>query len=906
MRVLQAVLITVAIALVVIAIVIYVFRRRYSQGRFAFFAFGALVTLFASYVSSLYTGQFVWAGLDAIARRVGLTIESREPTGIEQLSVFLGFVILALLAGWIFRSWSLREGHLTANERSAIIGQAHLSLPTAALMEIARIVGRGEGADQPTIDVSDTSGPGDLASSPRASFRYRALELVRLTNSSLDFATASDNEWDDNIQAWVGVDKPSGQTVLVLPREGKADYAAIGATCREAPYPNLLRSIVVNRVDGGASSQDEMVVAKDVPTLLDEIANLDDYRHRVRAHVTRKRLPGSLLTLRDVYVNPTLLDAEGKESDLRSIVSDWVRSDSSEQLALLGGFGRGKSSAAIKFAFEALDDPSLAAGRIPIVVELRGLSPRDLDPAQLLAAWATDLDIHPRALFELHLAGRLLIIFDGFDEMALVGDQRLRLNHFRSLWRFAHQDAKIIFTGRPNFFFDTAELESALRTVSMLNAEHRCVVYRLAPFDLEQARQALQPYDDGAATDLADLMSADEQLGDLLARPSMLHVAGLLWERGKIDRDSLDLGSYEIMNLFVESQYTRQQDKVEDGRDFMLLSSPERGFFMRAVAVYMVRFRLPNQIGSNDLKDLVRELALAMPGGLEGVEFDKPLIDRMEDTDLLIDSIVTDVRSAGLLTDDSARADALQFGHKSYMEFEAANTLVQALSSADPAALMLLKRFGPRQLIETYLPDESIGYIADFVRRHSEPALVVRNMIRVQRSLLGRMSGILILSGMFNLLRPKLPVLRRVRAFTSRMPIGKTQTRLLAISMLAAASTFLLDSSSSREDGSLNVWFLALMYGLLIAAVGTDPGLRRRFFRLSKMFAISSPESSVPDRFVHPQRRQSEFFVHLLTVARFEVADLVTLLPLLGLWPKQRLSRHWATVIEDFERGSAA
>ena len=67
---------------------------------------------------------------------------------------------------------------------------------------------------------------------------------------------------------------------------------------------------------------------------------------------------------------------------------------------------------------------------------------------------------------KLAMAGRLCLIFDGFDEMSGVADIESRINHFRALWRFFYPSAKILITGRPNFFLDDKELITALGIAS--------------------------------------------------------------------------------------------------------------------------------------------------------------------------------------------------------------------------------------------------------------------------------------------------------------------------------------------------------------------------------------------------------------------------------------------------------
>jgi hypothetical protein len=54
---------------------------------------------------------------------------------------------------------------------------------------------------------------------------------------------------------------------------------------------------------------------------------------------------------------------------------------------------------------------------------------------------------------KLLVAGKLLIIFDGFDEMANVADIKSRVEHFRSLWQFSYPKTKNYYLPGDVIFF---------------------------------------------------------------------------------------------------------------------------------------------------------------------------------------------------------------------------------------------------------------------------------------------------------------------------------------------------------------------------------------------------------------------------------------------------------------------
>ncbi|MBK7222591.1 MAG: hypothetical protein IPH94_15125 [Saprospiraceae bacterium] len=61
---------------------------------------------------------------------------------------------------------------------------------------------------------------------------------------------------------------------------------------------------------------------------------------------------------------------------------------------------------------------------------------------EILSTWAANYRLDTASLLKLHKAGKLLIIFEGFDEMDMIGDREMRLNHFQRLWEFAISKSK--------------------------------------------------------------------------------------------------------------------------------------------------------------------------------------------------------------------------------------------------------------------------------------------------------------------------------------------------------------------------------------------------------------------------------------------------------------------------------
>jgi len=316
------------------------------------------------------------------------------------------------------------------------------------------------------------------------------------------------------------------------------------------------------------------------------------------------------LTLQKTYT-PSLYrlekDDEIQDQTLETFIQDWLLDDNTErQLALLGEYGQGKSTASLLLCYHLIEQrdehPDV---RIPVLIELRGKNLRTLTPEELLATWAYRYRIDAQALLHLHMAGRLLLIFEGFDEIDLSGGTEARIGHFRTLWRLNYRGTKIMVTGRPNFFLDSRELRRALG-----NAEQTHTLY-LAPFNLGQIAESLRKADETTRTEILALAGRDGKFYEVVARPSLLYAVSLLWRDEKLSRRR-HIDSALVIDLFIRQTLKRQQAK-HDERPFMVLNSAERHYFMTGIAAYMAAKQLPNQIDGRRLEEAVDRLVAAIP-----------------------------------------------------------------------------------------------------------------------------------------------------------------------------------------------------------------------------------------------------------------------------------------------------
>lgn len=559
-----------------------------------------------------------------------------------------------------------------------------------------------------------------------------ARDLVRLSSSS--YAFEEDTAWHDLRECWVGQNVNTGDLVVLYPRQrdvAKAEVAKLVEYAEQVAQKqgvNVGEVIIAVRegtVASHKSRKTTLVRHETEASLLAQLVDFKDYFSHIRRRVCVERLPDSELVLNDTFVPSRFLLPDDKDSDLtvEEYLDHWAQEPGHRQLALLGQYGQGKSTTTLMWTYHQIGKAASDSVRIPLLIELRGTSPRNLTPLALLGAWASQYSINPQALTLLLKAGRLILIFEGFDEMALVGDAEMRLKHFRTLWQFAYPKAKLLITGRPNFFIDESEMKVALGISKADGTRPYCEAIRLKLFEPDQIHEALRKYPPLVRERIHDLATLNPRFLELVSRPSLLHIVAVLWERERLDEKVDQLTSAFIMDLFVRFSYRRQGLKEEGTPGFMALTSSEREYFMHGIATYMVAKRLPNQISASQLSLAIEQLLSAAPDSITSesaaiAESRVPLRRRIEGTEYGVDHVKTDVRACGLLVDDPASPGTFRFAHKSFMEYLFAVVVARRILDTNPeGALAALTASGAEvgQILQVpeavdFLAEQLLGY----------------------------------------------------------------------------------------------------------------------------------------------------------------------------------------------------
>ena len=169
-----------------------------------------------------------------------------------------------------------------------------------------------------------------------------------------------------------------------------------------------------------------------------------------------------ILELAKSYEQPFLKDKLGT-NPATEWLSSWMSEPSpqSKWLIILGEYGTGKTSLTqmlqLDWASKYKKDVS---AKLPIRIELRNFS-RQFDASSLLHHFLDTNNLqHVPILFLMHLikSGRVILILDGYDEMAQFLNARERRACLSALAELASEGARGILTSRPNYFTEAEEL----------------------------------------------------------------------------------------------------------------------------------------------------------------------------------------------------------------------------------------------------------------------------------------------------------------------------------------------------------------------------------------------------------------------------------------------------------------
>ncbi|MEL6354494.1 MAG: NACHT domain-containing protein, partial [Cyanobacteria bacterium J06627_28] len=234
-----------------------------------------------------------------------------------------------------------------------------------------------------------------------------------------------------------------------------------------------------------------------------------------------------------------------EEGWIEGYVDKWLEDSSKEHLSVLGEFGTGKTWFVMHYAWLALQQyqaakkKGVARPRLPLVIPLRDYA-KAVSMESLFSEFffrKHEIPVPNYTAFEqLNKMGKLLLIFDGFDEMAARTDLQAMIDNFWELARVVVPGAKALLTCRTEHFPDAIEGRATLSAEKKASTEKltglppQFEVLELAKFNDEQIAELLWRKVQKIAAEekrepkeeTVQVVMGNPQLLDLARRPVMV------------------------------------------------------------------------------------------------------------------------------------------------------------------------------------------------------------------------------------------------------------------------------------------------------------------------------------------------------------------------------------------------
>jgi uncharacterized protein YjbI with pentapeptide repeats len=316
------------------------------------------------------------------------------------------------------------------------------------------------------------------------------------------------------------------------------------------------------------------------------------------------------VTVNEIDASGTLR-SHSTHDNISNYVDQWMEDTNGEHLSLLGEFGTGKSWFAFKYAHDMVakyreaQKRGLTRPRVPLLIRLREYARGFKDVGALLTEFVFrehQVNIRSFAVLEtLNRMGRLLFIFDGFDEMAARVDQQKMVDNFWSLASVLGPGSKAILTCRTEYFQFAKQarevLGGNLRGSSMkeLFETTRFQVASLEMFDEARLRTVLERRSNNEK--LIEAVLSNQRLIDLGRRPVMVDL--LIEAMPNLEAETADLAK-----VYYEAVQRKMERDISLGRTFT--SMADKIFFMCEISWEMLSTQ-ELKINYKQIPDRIRE-----------------------------------------------------------------------------------------------------------------------------------------------------------------------------------------------------------------------------------------------------------------------------------------------------------
>lgn len=443
---------------------------------------------------------------------------------------------------------------------------------------------------------------------------------------------------------------------------GNEDIQSIAGAYALAKASNLIHSCIVVTTNSFTLQAKEAakasgILLKTKGQLIEELIDFSQYFKELRrAYIAEfgDKDNSWFIKSKAKYKNETL-------NNLDEFFENWLLKENKKPFVIRGGYGTGKSSFCKHFALNLIGkDP----GVFPIIIELR-----DFQKAIKIESLIRDfldrkcLADSPRfeIFWKMYKEKKILIFFDGFDEMASRVDSTVIESNLIEIERFSKEVGNVIITCRPEYFIsEKEELKAWI-------PKNDPLVERMAeyePIDLElwnneqveyYIRQRLK--NKSATISANKFLSALEEVSadsDIATRAVHLDIAvkvlPFMIENG------IELNRPNLYKTYISSEFDRE---VIKNKRLRIISDDDRLALLTTIAF-------------KNYSTLSDELDFETTANVIKTELKIPKQE--------IDSVTRDFLNRSFLTRDN---NSYRFAHKSLGEYLVATRIYDFITNND-------------------------------------------------------------------------------------------------------------------------------------------------------------------------------------------------------------------------------
>ena len=355
--------------------------------------------------------------------------------------------------------------------------------------------------------------------------------------------------------------------------------------------------------------------------LIDNDINFSEYfdwldNEVISREITSKFIP--LYCKKDVFEKETNIKLDSSKYLIDKYIDQWLDDPSKKHISVLGEFGTGKTWFTLHYAWLKLQDYKSAMQRginrprIPIFIALRDFA-KSVNIEGVFSEFFFKKHNSPiptyEAFLELNKMGKLLLIFDGFDEMADRIDSQKMINNFWELARTIDDNSKVILTCRNEHFPEAKQGRELLNAKLKASTQHLVIktpefeVLDLLKLNKKQIKKLLKLH---TTEKVVNKIMKNSILLDLASRPIMTE---LIIESLK---DIEEGKAIDISRVYLYAIKEKLKKDITEERTFTSVS--DKLYFMCELSWEMIstdnmsiHYRLfPDRI-RNLFSDIVKE-----------------------------------------------------------------------------------------------------------------------------------------------------------------------------------------------------------------------------------------------------------------------------------------------------------